>query len=119
MEGGYPRGHSKEPLLIALLSSRSFGRKGYVHTELARALEELDSFPDSQIYLIPARLDNCEVPRHRLRELHWVDLFDDWDSGIAKILRGIENDVGRHGPIAHAPLEILECIMDTLDSAPY
>lgn len=60
---------------VALLSKRSVSRKGYAQTELSRALDELDSFPDSQIYLIPARLDDCEVPRARLRELHWVDLW--------------------------------------------
>src|SRR5712692_3635198 len=38
---------------IVLLSSRSVSRKGFVHKELTDALELLDMYPDSEIYLIP------------------------------------------------------------------
>ena len=107
---------------VALLSRRSVVRKGYVQAELSRALEELDSFPDSQTYLIPARLDNCEVPRHRLRELHWVDLFPDWDAGIGKVLQTIEDSIyseSYYGFIPPGPLEALEYLMNMHDSPPY
>lgn len=105
---------------LALLSSRSVARKGYVQTELSRALDELDSFPDSHIYLIPARLDDCGMPRHRLRELHWVDLFPDWASGVSRILNTIGKSVYSqvHRERVPAPFENLERLMNLCDSPP-
>jgi TIR domain-containing protein len=45
---------------IALLSSRSVDRKGFVHKEVLEALDELEMQPDSHIYLVPVRLDPCQ-----------------------------------------------------------
>jgi hypothetical protein len=105
---------------LALLSSRSVARKGYVHTELSRAMDELDAYPESQIYLIPARLDDCPMPRQRLRELHWVDLFPDWHAGINKILRtirAIDLSNGKHN--LPPPLIHLQDLMNELDQPPF
>jgi hypothetical protein len=56
-----------------------------VHKELTDALDVLDTYPDCEIYLLPVRLDECEPPRERLRDLHWVDMFPDWDVGLANL----------------------------------
>lgn len=77
---------------LALLSSESVNRRGYVQKELMIALDVLDEFPSADIFLIPARLDACAPGHPRLKDLHWVDLFPDWDSGVAKILRTIGNN---------------------------
>jgi hypothetical protein len=78
---------------IPLLSSNSVEKIGYVQKELKEALEVLQEFPQSKIFVIPARLDECKVDDEKLRELHLVDLFPEWRSGIQKILNsmGIEN----------------------------
>ncbi|MCP4108120.1 MAG: SUMF1/EgtB/PvdO family nonheme iron enzyme [Desulfobacteraceae bacterium] len=75
---------------LALLSSRSVPKKGFVQTELDTALNELRNYPPDQIYIIPARLDKC-IPKHEiLHDLNWVDLFPSYEAGLEKILLVLE-----------------------------
>ena len=55
---------------IAVLSSNSINKRGYVQKELKDALEVLDEYPASAIFIIPARLDNCAPSDDRLGDLH-------------------------------------------------
>ncbi len=71
---------------IALLSSHSVSKKGFVQKEIKRALDVLDEFPDSTIYLIPARLDDCEPNNEKLQAIHRVDLFPSYEDGLKRIL---------------------------------
>jgi DNA-binding winged helix-turn-helix (wHTH) protein len=74
---------------IALLSSRSVSKRGYVQSEIRRALEVWERLPERTLFLIPARLDEC-APSHRsLNDFHRVDLFPRWKSGMTKILRAL------------------------------
>lgn len=73
--------------VLALLSSNSVSRKGFIQRELAHALDVLSGLPLSSIFLIPVRLDECEPLDHRLQRLHWVDLFPDYGEGLGRILR--------------------------------
>src|SRR5215470_4878226 len=40
---------------IALLSTRSVSKKGFVQSELRQAIDVLEEFPENETYLIPAR----------------------------------------------------------------
>lgn len=75
---------------IALLSSTALSRRGYIHTELWQALEILQQMPGPDVFLIPARLDDCEPAHPALEEIHWVDLFPDWSKGMEKILSALK-----------------------------
>lgn len=77
---------------LVLLSSRSVNRRGYVQSEITQALDALAEIPPQDIFLIPARLDQCEPAHPRLRELHWVNLFPDWKTGVHRIASAIGND---------------------------
>lgn len=72
---------------IALLSSNSVEKRGYVQKELRIGLEILDQIPESQIFFIPARIGECEPNYERLRELQWVDMFPDWDTGLKRLMK--------------------------------
>ena len=74
---------------IALLSSQSVSKKGYVQKELKTALDILDEFPPSEIFLIPARIDQCAPLDERLQDIHFADLFPSYDEGLRKILQAI------------------------------
>lgn len=78
---------SESRYFIALMSSRSVSKKGFVQSELRQAIEVLDEFPESETYLIPVRLDACEAPHDRLKDFQWVDLFPEWEEGANKLLR--------------------------------
>ncbi len=62
--------------VIVCISKHSITKEGYVQKEIKDALEKLAEKPDDAIYLIPAKIEECEVPA-RLSELQWVDLFDE------------------------------------------
>jgi hypothetical protein len=71
--------------IVLLLSSRSVTKHGYVQKEMRKSLDLLDEVPDSQIFLLPVRLDECQPDHERLRMLQWVNLFPQWDKGIDHI----------------------------------
>ncbi|MFP4033604.1 MAG: SUMF1/EgtB/PvdO family nonheme iron enzyme [Desulfococcaceae bacterium] len=75
---------------VALLSGRGLSRNGFVHRELKKALEVMEEYPEGGIFLIPARLDDCQPQDEKLRGLHWADLFPDYDAGFEKIRRALE-----------------------------
>jgi hypothetical protein len=72
---------------IALFSSTSVQKKGYVQVEFKFALDVLDEFPEGEIFAIPARLDDCEIPYEKFRDIERVDLFPDWNEGMQRLLR--------------------------------
>ncbi|MDM8522069.1 toll/interleukin-1 receptor domain-containing protein [Desulfococcaceae bacterium HSG8] len=74
---------------IALISTKSVVKKGFVQTELKKALDVFDQFPDDDIFLIPARIDNCDIPE-RLADLHCADLFPEYERGFGKLLKAFQ-----------------------------
>jgi hypothetical protein len=71
---------------IAILSRQSLSKKGYVQKELKVAFEILDEFPENEIFVIPVRIEACDILDERLKDLHYVDLFPEYEPGISKIL---------------------------------
>ncbi|WP_433622923.1 TIR domain-containing protein [Nocardia sp. CA-120079] len=63
-------------VVVVCLSKSSVNKRGFVQKEILFALDAADRQPEGAIYLIPTRLEPCEIPR-RLAHLHGVDLFDD------------------------------------------
>lgn len=72
---------------IALFSSTSVGKRGYVQKEFKRALDVLDEFPEGEIFAIPVRLDDCEIPYGKFRGIQSADLFPDWNAGIERLVQ--------------------------------
>ena len=71
---------------IPLLSSISTKKRGDVQKELNFALNVLDEIPESDIFVIPVRLDECEILYEKLQKYTYVDLFDNWEKGLQKLL---------------------------------
>lgn len=61
-------------IVIICLSNNSVTKEGYVQKELRYAREIALEKPEETIFLVPLRLDDCEVPRG-LRFYQWVDYF--------------------------------------------
>lgn len=74
---------------IALISKNSINKKGFVQTELKKALKILDTFPPYHVYLLPVRIDNCEPTYRKLRGLNWLDIFPNYSKGLEKLLKSI------------------------------
>jgi hypothetical protein len=72
--------------VLACLSKTSVTKRGYVQKELKKALDVADEQPEGVAYLIPVRLEECEIPE-RLRQWQWVDLFQ--ADGYARLVRAL------------------------------
>lgn len=62
-------------IVIVCLSRQFIKQGGYRDEELRIALEKANSAPDGEIFIIPARLEICELPEP-LRRWQRVDLFE-------------------------------------------
>ena len=94
--------------LACFSSSYEQREETYVNEELIVAIEKLRKRrrPIEQSWLIPVLLDKCEVPAgpigagKTLRDLHWVDLSENWKDGIDRIVKIIQ---GKETVIANMP----------------
>ena len=71
-----PQAVRSSDAVVICLSRRAVTKAGYVQKEIRYALDVADEQPEGAIFLIPLRLQECEVPQ-RLRRWQWVDLFDE------------------------------------------
>jgi|CXWL01.1.fsa_nt_gi formylglycine-generating enzyme required for sulfatase activity len=69
-------------VVIVCLSNDSVTKTGYVQKEIRFALDVADQKPEGTIFIVPARLEDCQVPS-RLHQWQWVDIFD--ENGYKKI----------------------------------
>jgi hypothetical protein len=60
-------------VVIAFISSSGIDRAGYLHKEIGLAIDVAQRQPEGAIYIIPIRLDECEMPQ-RLSHLHWSSI---------------------------------------------
>lgn len=74
---------------IGCFSSHSTAKRGYFQAELEYALGVASRVPAEEIFLIPARFDDCEMPRQITRKVQYVDLFPDWDRGVEMLIRAM------------------------------
>lgn len=63
----------KADFVVILLSKTAVSKRGYIQREFKLALEYLEEKLDSDIYIIPCKLDDCEVP-DQLSQSQWVEL---------------------------------------------
>ena len=72
---------------LGCFSTRSSAKRGYFQSELRYALDFANYMPLEDVFLIPIRLEDCEIPRHISRKTHHVDLFPEWERGLQKLVR--------------------------------
>ena len=60
--------------VIVFLSNESVMKEGYFQKELRKVVDMANEKPEGTIFIIPLRLDGCQVPHH-LRKWHYVDYF--------------------------------------------
>lgn len=85
------QGIAEASLVLICLSTRSVDRKGYFHKEMRYAVNEAMKLPKGKVYIVPVRLDSCEIPED-LRPWHTLDLFD--LSGSHALLKSIGSALG-------------------------
>lgn len=82
-----PKAIASSDAIIVCLSKNSVDKEGYVQNEISFALDRALSMPEGRIFLIPARLEECDLP-FSLKRYHWVDLFE--TDGYTKLMRSLK-----------------------------
>lgn len=96
-----PKAVRSSDTVLICLSQNSITKAGYVQKEIKFALDVADEQPDDKIFLIPVRLETCEVP-DRLTPFQWVNLYE--DKGYDRLmtsLRICEQSIGIRGKPTH------------------
>lgn len=80
--------------VVIVCHSKQFNQRGFRQKEVKIALEEADLLPKGDIFIIPARLEECSV-LDDLKRWHWVDLFaaDGYDN-LMRALRLRADHIG-------------------------
>lgn len=80
---------------VACFSSRSVRKKGGFQAEIRYALDCARQVPLDEIFVVPVRLDACEVPRTIQRQFQFVDLFPDRDRGVDRLVGMMRREIER------------------------
>lgn len=99
-------------VFIACFSAASLRRvSNYQNEELTLAIEEIRKRPASVPWIIPVRLDDCEIPDRdigagrTLRSIHRADLFGPNASGnLERLVSAVLGILGRHPASGEASL---------------
>ena len=84
----------EEADVVIVCHSKEFNKEGFRQREVKWALDVAMEKPEGEIFIIPVRLEECEVIKS-LREWHWVDLFEkDGYDILAKALKLRSEQVG-------------------------
>ena len=82
---------------VPCFSHNSVSKRGVFQSELRYALEVASRRPLDEMFIIPIRLDDCQVPRTVQRKLQFVDLFPDWASGVERVAAALYEQMSLHG----------------------
>lgn len=91
-----PKAIKKSHAFVPCFSSKSVSKQGYVQREFRMAMNEAAERPPGAIYIIPIRLDQCDIPDLRQEEYglsildwQWIDTFE--TDGFGRLVKAIEN----------------------------
>jgi hypothetical protein len=89
-----PRAVRSSDVVIVCLSLNSISKSGYVQKEIKQALDAADAQPDGNIFLIPLKLEPCEVPE-RLKRWQWVNYYE--ESGFERLMKALQTRASQLG----------------------
>jgi len=70
--------------ILLCFSELSVQKEGYIQREYKRAMRYQEEKPDGTIYVIPVRLDKCELP-YFIKEVQFVDFPDGYDRLVVSL----------------------------------
>lgn len=79
--------------VVVCISEKSVNHRGFMRKEIKLALEIWEEKLEDDIYLIPARLEECIIEDEKLRALHRVDIFK--QNGFRQLLESIKKGMSR------------------------
>jgi len=99
-------------VVLVCLSRLSVNKQGFVRKEIKFALDAADEKPEGAVFIIPVRLEDCEVPE-RLKRWQWVNPFE--REGYNKLLRALSLQATGSAEMVVAPLRLAAEIRPALE----
>jgi formylglycine-generating enzyme required for sulfatase activity len=84
----------READVVVVCLSKQFNQAGFRQKEVRLALDTAMEQPEGEIFIIPARLEECDTLEN-LRKWHWVDLFE--ENGYEMLMRALRARANRIG----------------------
>lgn len=94
-----PKAIKKSDVVLLLLSNHSITKEGYFQKEIRFALDIANEKPEGTIFIIPLRLEDCEVPQS-LKKWHYIDYFD--EKWLDRLIRAFKERSDGIGKILHS-----------------
>jgi hypothetical protein len=84
---------SVSDFFIACFSRRTMSKRGTFHAELRYAIDCASEIPIDEIFLIPTRLEPCDVPPRIAEQIHYVDLCPNWEKRVKRIVAAVHKQM--------------------------
>ncbi len=84
----------READVVVVCLSKQFNQAGFRQKEVRLALDTAMEKPEGEIFIIPARLEECDT-LESLRKWHWVDLYE--DDGYEMLMRALRERADKIG----------------------
>jgi hypothetical protein len=81
-------------VVLICLSRGAIDNKGYIHREIQLALDIAQLQPEGSIFIVPVRLEECEIPQ-RLQKYQWSSLFQ--RGGYSRLLSSLKERASELG----------------------
>jgi hypothetical protein len=75
--------------ILLCFSALSVAKEGYIQREYKRAMQYQEEKPEGTIFVIPIRLDDCEMP-FSMRDIQWVD----FPAGYDRLVQALNQRAG-------------------------
>ena len=111
-----PKAIHQSQAVVVCLSRASVSKEGYLQKEIKYALDVVDEKPEGTIFLIPVKLEECEVPGRLLR-WQWANLYEQGGYERLALALGARAHSVAGGAATEAPSRRLRSEGGTVSSA--
>jgi hypothetical protein len=95
----------READIVVVCLSKQFNQRGFRQKEVRLALDTAMEMPEGEIFIIPARLEECDY-LESLQQYHGVDLFE--AEGYSRLMRALRLRAEKIGATLQSKKGILE-----------
>jgi hypothetical protein len=83
---------------VPCLSRSSLRKIGFFQVELRRLLNRQEHHPPRMAFVLPVRLEPCEVPSD-FRRYQWLDLFPQFEEGLEQLTAAVRSQWARRNDV--------------------
>ncbi|MFN0190593.1 MAG: toll/interleukin-1 receptor domain-containing protein [Aestuariivirga sp.] len=119
-EAGIENAIQRSDVFVPFLSRNSIKKRGVVQRELRIAFSKITDLLEDDIFILPVRLEDCDVP-DRLARYQWIDCGQpNWESSFIRAIveaRRRRDDGARSGLVFEQTFSLPVIIQDVTDES--